>query len=77
VLKCRRGPAGPEECCTREKGQSEGRFESVELIEERHRAQPAEYFTVSHENVEVLRRFTEAYNARDVEAFIACCDPDA
>jgi hypothetical protein len=26
-------------------------------------------------NVDRLRRMYEAYNARDIEAFIACCDP--
>jgi ketosteroid isomerase-like protein len=30
---------------------------------------------VSHQNVELLRRVIEAYNARDIEAFIAYCDP--
>jgi ketosteroid isomerase-like protein len=31
---------------------------------------------VSHQNVELLRRVLEAYNARDIEGFIAYCDPD-
>jgi hypothetical protein len=30
---------------------------------------------VSRENIEILRRAIDAYNARDVEAFIAYCDP--
>jgi ketosteroid isomerase-like protein len=30
---------------------------------------------MSHENVELLRRVIDAYNARDVEGFIAYCDP--
>jgi hypothetical protein len=28
------------------------------------------------ENVELHRRFIEAFNARDVEAMISCCDPN-
>jgi ketosteroid isomerase-like protein len=31
---------------------------------------------MSVENVEHTRRFVEAWNARDVEAIIACCDPE-
>jgi ketosteroid isomerase-like protein len=31
---------------------------------------------MSPENVEILRRGIDAYNARDVEAFIACCHPE-
>jgi ketosteroid isomerase-like protein len=31
---------------------------------------------VSEQNVELQRRFTEAFNARDVEALIALCDPN-
>ncbi len=30
---------------------------------------------MSHQNVELLRRVIKAYNARDIEAFIAYCDP--
>jgi hypothetical protein len=30
---------------------------------------------VSRENVECARRAIEAYNARDVDSFVACCDP--
>jgi ketosteroid isomerase-like protein len=30
---------------------------------------------VSERNVDVLRDLFEAYNARDIEGFIACCDP--
>jgi ketosteroid isomerase-like protein len=30
---------------------------------------------MSHENVERLRRVIDAYNGRDIEAFIAYCDP--
>jgi ketosteroid isomerase-like protein len=30
---------------------------------------------MSERNVEVLRDLFEAYNARDIERFIACCDP--
>jgi ketosteroid isomerase-like protein len=30
---------------------------------------------VSDQNIELLRGFTEAYNARDAEAFISYCDP--
>ncbi len=30
---------------------------------------------MSRQNVEILRRAIDAYNARDVEAFIAYCDP--
>jgi ketosteroid isomerase-like protein len=30
---------------------------------------------VPEENVELYRRAVEAYNARDIEAFIALCDP--
>lgn len=30
---------------------------------------------MSEENVELLRRLFEAYNARDIEGFIAYCDP--
>src|SRR5690349_15755318 len=31
---------------------------------------------MSEQNVEVLRALFRAFNARDIEAFIACCDPD-
>jgi ketosteroid isomerase-like protein len=31
---------------------------------------------VSQRNIELHRRFIEAYNTRDVEAFVACFDPD-
>jgi hypothetical protein len=31
---------------------------------------------VSQENVELQRCLTEAFNARDIEAFIALCDPN-
>jgi ketosteroid isomerase-like protein len=31
---------------------------------------------MSRENVELVRAFTEAFNARDIEAIIAICDPD-
>jgi ketosteroid isomerase-like protein len=31
---------------------------------------------MSERDVELYRRFTEAYNARNVEAMIACCDPN-
>jgi ketosteroid isomerase-like protein len=31
---------------------------------------------MSVENVELMRRFVEAWNARDVEAIIDCSDPD-
>jgi hypothetical protein len=30
---------------------------------------------VSHRNVKLLRRAVEAYNARDIETFVAHCDP--
>src|SRR5437870_1238799 len=30
---------------------------------------------MSARNVELLRRLIEAFNARNIEAFIACCDP--
>jgi ketosteroid isomerase-like protein len=30
---------------------------------------------MSESNVELLHRFYEAFNARDIEALIACCDP--
>ena len=30
---------------------------------------------VSEQNIAFARRLTEAYNARDVEALVACCDP--
>jgi ketosteroid isomerase-like protein len=30
---------------------------------------------VTERNIELLRRFTEVYNGRDVEALIAYCDP--
>jgi ketosteroid isomerase-like protein len=30
---------------------------------------------MSERNVELTRRYIAAYNARDIEAFIACCDP--
>jgi ketosteroid isomerase-like protein len=30
---------------------------------------------VSEQNVELQRRLTDAFNARDIEAFIALCDP--
>jgi ketosteroid isomerase-like protein len=30
---------------------------------------------MSERNVELLRRFIEAYNARDLESFISLCDP--
>jgi hypothetical protein len=30
---------------------------------------------VSQQNVELMRRLTDAFNAHDVEAFIALCDP--
>jgi ketosteroid isomerase-like protein len=30
---------------------------------------------MSHENVELFRRNVDAYNARDIEGFIACFDP--
>jgi ketosteroid isomerase-like protein len=30
---------------------------------------------VSGQNIEFTRRLIEAYNARDVEALVACCDP--
>jgi hypothetical protein len=30
---------------------------------------------MSKRNVEVLRKAFEAYNARDIEGFIACCGP--
>jgi ketosteroid isomerase-like protein len=32
---------------------------------------------MSRENVDLFRRTIEAYNARDIDAFIALCDPDA
>jgi ketosteroid isomerase-like protein len=32
---------------------------------------------MSERNVELMRRMVEAYNARDVDAFIACCEPGA
>jgi hypothetical protein len=31
---------------------------------------------MSERDVELYRRFTEAYNARNVQAMIACCDPN-
>jgi hypothetical protein len=31
---------------------------------------------VSEQNVVLQRRLTEAFNARDIEAFIALCDPN-
>src|SRR2546423_15225681 len=31
---------------------------------------------MSREDVEVARAFTDAFNARDLDALIACCDPD-
>jgi hypothetical protein len=31
---------------------------------------------MSERDVELYRGFTEAYNARNVEAMIACCDPN-
>jgi len=31
---------------------------------------------MSHENVEIARIFTRAFNAGDVEALAACCDPN-
>jgi ketosteroid isomerase-like protein len=31
---------------------------------------------VSHENVEIHRRALEAFNAHDLEAFVALCDPE-
>jgi ketosteroid isomerase-like protein len=31
---------------------------------------------MSRENVEVVRSFTEAFNARDIEKIIGTCDPD-
>jgi hypothetical protein len=30
---------------------------------------------MSNDDVELLRRAIAAYNVRDIEAFIACCDP--
>jgi ketosteroid isomerase-like protein len=30
---------------------------------------------MSERNVELTRRYIEAFNARDIERFIACCDP--
>jgi ketosteroid isomerase-like protein len=30
---------------------------------------------VSEQNVELMRRLAEAFNARDIEAYIALCDP--
>jgi hypothetical protein len=30
---------------------------------------------MSRQNVELMRRIIEAFNARDIEAFIAYCDP--
>jgi hypothetical protein len=30
---------------------------------------------MSHQNVDLLRRVVEAYNAREIEAFVAYCDP--
>jgi ketosteroid isomerase-like protein len=30
---------------------------------------------VSEQNVDLLRRVIDAYNAHDIEALIACCDP--
>jgi ketosteroid isomerase-like protein len=30
---------------------------------------------MSESKVELLHRFYEAFNARDIEALIACCDP--
>jgi ketosteroid isomerase-like protein len=30
---------------------------------------------MSQEHVEIVRAFTEAFNAGDIEALIACCDP--
>jgi hypothetical protein len=30
---------------------------------------------MSHQNVDLLRRVVAAYNARDIEAFVAYCDP--
>jgi ketosteroid isomerase-like protein len=29
-----------------------------------------------HDNVEIARAFNRAFNAGDVEALVACCDPD-
>jgi ketosteroid isomerase-like protein len=31
---------------------------------------------VSEQNIERFRRLGEAYNSRDIEAFITCCDPE-
>jgi ketosteroid isomerase-like protein len=31
---------------------------------------------VSEENIELQRRLTDTFNARDIDAFIVCCDPD-
>jgi ketosteroid isomerase-like protein len=31
---------------------------------------------MSRENLEIVRAFTEAFNAGDTEALIACCDPN-
>jgi ketosteroid isomerase-like protein len=31
---------------------------------------------MSQENVEIVRAFTEAFNAHDIETLVACCDPE-
>src|SRR6266576_2827641 len=31
---------------------------------------------MSQENVEVVRRAVDAFNQRDLEAFLCCCDPE-
>lgn len=33
-------------------------------------------WAMSREDGEVLRRFTDAFNARDLSTFLGCCDPD-
>jgi ketosteroid isomerase-like protein len=47
--------------------------------EDRRTATPSESqyaHVVSEQNVELFRRLVDAYSARDVEAFIAYCDPE-
>jgi ketosteroid isomerase-like protein len=31
---------------------------------------------MSQDNLEIARAFTEAFNAQDIQALIACCDPE-
>jgi ketosteroid isomerase-like protein len=31
---------------------------------------------MSKRNVELMRRFADAWNSRDIETIVACCDPD-